>query len=114
MTNPRAKGKRGELEFIERHLAPYWPEAKRNLDQQDEDKRDCINVAGAHFQIKRVERLNIWAALQQAESEAIGVDVPIVAFRRNHSGWYCALMAEQFVGLLAWQCQQLPTKEVMR
>lgn len=99
----RRKGMRGEREFIERHLAPYWPEAKRNLDQFGDDKRDCINVAGAHWQIKRVEKLHIWTALQQAESEAMGADVPIVAFRRNRSGWYCALPAELFVALLAWR-----------
>lgn len=101
--NSRAKGARGEREFIERHLAPYWPEAKRNLDQFSEDKRDCIRVAGIHWQIKRVERLNIWLALAQAETEAIGPDLPVVAFRRNRSGWYCALDAEALVALLDWR-----------
>lgn len=99
----RRKGARGELEFIQQHLVPYFPEAKRNLDQFGEDKRDCVNVAGAHFQIKRVERLNIWAAITQAETEATGADVPIVAFRRNLCGWYCALSAEHLTGLLGWR-----------
>jgi hypothetical protein len=100
MIDSRAKGARGEREFIQRHLLPRWPEARRNLDQFLDDKRDCVRVAGVHWQIKRVERLNVWAALEQAEREAIGADVPIVAFRRNRSGWYCALDADALIGLL--------------
>lgn len=100
MINSRAKGARGEREFIERHLAPRWPEAKRNLDQYSDDKRDCIRIAGVHWQIKRTERLELWAAIRQAETEAIGTDLPIVAFRRNRSAWYCALSADDLVPLL--------------
>lgn len=103
MTDSRAKGARGEREFIELHLAPYWPDARRNLDQYADDKRDCIRVAGIHWQIKRQERLNIWLALAQAEHDAIGDDLPVVAFRRNHSRWYCVLEAAALVGLLGWR-----------
>lgn len=100
--NSRAKGAQGEREFIARHLVPHWPEAKRNLDQFGDDKRDCVRVGGVHWQIKRVEKLSIWAALTQAETEVVGTDLPVVAFRRNRSGWYCALSAEEFVSLLRW------------
>lgn len=98
--NSRSKGKRGELEFIQKHLAPWWPQACRNLDQFQDDKRDVANVAGTHFQIKRVERLNIWAALNQAETEAQETDLPVVAFRRNRGKWYCALEADELIALL--------------
>jgi hypothetical protein len=99
--NARAKGARGEREFITRYLVPFWPEAKRNLDQFGDDKRDCLQVAGVHFQIKRTERLELWAAIRQAEQEAIGADVPVVAFRRNRSGWYVCVDAGTFVATLA-------------
>jgi hypothetical protein len=101
--NSRAKGARGEREFIARHLAPYWPEAKRNLDQFGLDKRDALSCAGVHWQIKYQERLNIWLALAQAEREATGGDLPIVAFRRARPNrWFCALDAEALVALLGW------------
>jgi hypothetical protein len=99
--NSRAKGARGEREFISRFLVPFWPEASRNYDQSHEDKRDVARVAGVHFQIKRTERLELWAAIRQAETEAIGADVPVVAFRRNRSGWYVVLDAGTFVATLA-------------
>lgn len=98
--NSRSKGKRGELEFINRHLRPHWPKACRNVDQHGEDKRDCLNVAGVHWQVKRTEAFQVWAALEQAESEARDGDMPVVAFRRNHSKWYCVLSAEDLVELL--------------
>jgi hypothetical protein len=98
--NSRAKGKRGELEFIQQHLIPFWPEAKRNIDQFGTDKRDCLEVAGVHWQIKRVERLNIWKAMDQARDEADAHDLPIVAHRINRQPWLCTLEAEELIPLL--------------
>ena len=98
--NSRRKGKEGEQEFINLHLAPHWPEARRNLEQHTGDKRDCLEVAGVHFQIKRVESLNIWTALNQAITEANDHDLPVVAFRRNRSPWYGALEMSELIALL--------------
>jgi hypothetical protein len=99
--NSRAKGKRGEREFIDRHLAAVWPDACRNLDQYGDDKRDVLRCAGIHWQIKRTERLDLWGAIAQAQSEAVGDDLPVVAFRRNRSGWFCIVEAGELIELLA-------------
>lgn len=98
--NSRNKGAAGEREFINLHLRPYWPQACRNIDQYGTDKRDCLNVAGVHWQIKRTERLGLWAAIEQAESEAAVTDLPVVAFRRNRSKWFCVVDAAELVALL--------------
>lgn len=98
--NSRRKGKDGENEFIRLHLVEHWPGAKRNLDQFGDDKRDCVEVAGVHFQVKRTENLKLWQAIEQAETEADPHDLPVVAFRRNRSKWYCALDASELVALL--------------
>jgi hypothetical protein len=98
--NSRRKGKAGELEFIQKHLARVWPAAKRNLDQFQDDKRDALEVDGFHFQIKRAERAEIWAWIKQAETEAAEGDVPVVAFRRNRSRWYCVVDAERMMELI--------------
>ena len=94
--NSRAKGKRGELELA-KFLVPVWPECKRNIDQFGEDKRDLLEAGGYHWQVKRTERLEIWAAIKQAETEAQGDNVPVVAFRRNRSPWYVTLRLEDFL-----------------
>lgn len=98
--NSRRKGARGENEFIKRFLVPYWPEACRNLDQYGPKKNDCLNAAGAHWQIKRAERADIWSWIRQADEEAAPTEVPIVAFRRNRSDWYCVIPADELVALL--------------
>jgi hypothetical protein len=98
--NSRRKGARGELEFIDLHLIEHWPEAKRNLDQFKDDKRDCLEVAGCHFQIKRVEKLNFWKGFAQAKTEAAEHDIPILAARRNYSPWLCTLEADELIPLL--------------
>jgi hypothetical protein len=98
--NSRAKGKKGEQEFINQHLRPFWPDACRNADQTKTDKNDCLNAAGCHWQIKRTESLRVWDAIEQAESEAAATDLPVVAFRRNRSKWFCVLEASELVALL--------------
>lgn len=98
--NSRNKGAAGEREFINDHLRPHWPNACRNIDQFGDDKRDCLNVAGCHWQIKRTESLRLYDAINQAETEAAPTDLPIVAFRRNRSKWYCVIEADELVALL--------------
>jgi hypothetical protein len=96
----RRKGQAGEREFINTFLRPFWPKACRNIDQFGPNKADCLNAGGAHWQIKRQERTQIWEWIEQAESEAAPTELPIVAFRRNRSKWYCVLEAEELVALL--------------
>jgi hypothetical protein len=97
--NSRAKGKRAELALAQ-ILVPYWPEVCRNLDQFGAKKQDMLGTPGVHWQVKHVESLNIWKALNQAITEADPKDVPIVAFRRNRSPWYAALELDELIPLL--------------
>lgn len=96
----RAKGARGELEFIAKHLLPWWPEARRNIDQFKDDGRDVARVAGIHFQIKRTETLRLWDAIHQAHDEAQNHDIPVVAFRKNREEWHCIVPADELIALL--------------
>jgi hypothetical protein len=97
--NSRAKGKRAELALAQ-ILSPYWPDVCRNLDQFTKDKRDLLNCAGVHWQVKHVESLNIWRALDQAITEAASTDIPVVAFKRNRSPWFAALELDELIPLL--------------
>lgn len=97
--NSRSKGKRGEQEVV-RIFKEHWPEASRNLDQFGDRKEDVLNVAGCHLQIKRVERLNVWAALKQTHDEARAQDLPVLVFRRNNGRWHAALELDELIALL--------------
>lgn len=97
--NSRAKGRRGELALCT-VLKSTWPDACPNLDQFGKQKMDVLNTPGLHFQAKWQERLNIWAALDQALTEADPKDLPIVAFKRNRSPWFGALELDELIALL--------------
>lgn len=53
------------------------------------------------IEAKRQERLNIWEALEQAESNAKDGTTPVVFFRRNRSKAFVVLPAEHFVELIS-------------
>lgn len=85
----KVKGSRGEAEFAAILTAEGFP-ARRN-SQRYVGGRGNPDVAATgldryHFEVKRVERLNINAAMEQAERDAAG-RVPVVAHRRNRRPW---------------------------
>lgn len=51
-----------------------------------------------HFEVKRVERLNLHAAMRQAEADADG-RVPAVIHRRNREPWLITLHLEDWLGV---------------
>ena len=55
---------------------------------------------GVHFEVKRVENLNVWAAHEQATRDARDGEVPVVAMRRNRSSWLAVLPMHTLLLLL--------------
>jgi hypothetical protein len=52
-------------------------------------------------EVKCQESLNVWAALEQAQSHAEGTPyVPVLAFKRNHTELFVALKARDFLRLV--------------
>jgi hypothetical protein len=101
--NSRAKGARGEREFAAL-LRERFPdlEFERGIQTRGggAEAADVFGLPGIHWEVKRVEKLNIWAALVQAETDAdYASEIPVVAFRQNRSPWYVALPAHAFLDL---------------
>jgi len=96
----RSKGRRGELE-----VARVFRAAGFDVDRTPNSgglrlKGDLYGAnLPVHIETKRRERLDVWAGMQQAESEANG-RVPWLAFRRNRSPWYVAMLLEDALALL--------------
>lgn len=91
MTNSRAKGKAGELEFA-RLCRSMGYDVRRTAQYcgKTGDAADCVGLPGIHIEVKRVEHLNIDDALDQARRDAEAKhdgSLPIVAHRRNHTRW---------------------------
>ena len=85
--NSRRKGKVGELELSHK-LQEFGFDAKRS--QQFCGKNgdaDVVGIPGIHIECKRVERLNIYEAVEQSKRDAREDELPAVFHRKNRKEW---------------------------
>ena len=101
--NSRAKGKRGELEAAKLIAATFNVPARRGQQfAGGSDSPDVVSdVEGVHWEIKRVENLNIVNAVKQAIRDAGGSKTPVVLHRRNNCEWLLTLRFADVPGLVA-------------
>jgi len=72
-----------------------------------EKAREMFNYS---CELKNVEKINIWSALKQAESDN-RKHPPLLIFSRNHSEDYCALKFSDFIKLLK-ELNDLKNKDI--
>lgn len=94
--NARVKGQKGERDAC-KFLEEFGWTANRNWQAAGAKERPDLHTDfPAHLEIKNVEKLNIWAAMEQAMRDAKPGTEPIVMFKRNRSKWLVALDAKSF------------------
>ena len=105
--NSREKGKRGEREAC-CFLTTLGYTAKRGQQYAGgTDSPDVIHdVPGIHIEVKRVERLNLSCAMEQARRDA-GPKVPVVMHRRNGEPWLVTVPAEAFFKMVRETTEEL-------
>ena len=89
--NSKRKGTAGENELAE-FLRGYGIRAYRTNQIFTSGKNNpdvCAEIAGRkiHVEVKRVEKLNISEAMNQAMKDASPDSLPVVAHRRNREKW---------------------------
>lgn len=100
--NSKRKGKEGELEWC-KFCHEHGFESVRRTAQfcgNTGEASDCVGLPGIHQEIKRVERLNIHEAMEQAvrdSDNAVRGEIPIVAHRRNKAEWLVTMRAEDWL-----------------
>lgn len=101
--NSKAKGNAGEREQLS--ILADAGAAHRN-DQRyvgGTDNPDISFQMGGnrfHVECKRAEKFNAYAAMDQAQRDANGHAVPIVAHRRNRRPWLVVLTLKDFLRLM--------------
>ena len=100
--NSRQKGARGEREWRDQlrnagYTARRGQQFSGGADSPDVVCDELGNVI--HFEVKRVESLNLAAAMEQAKRDAAG-KVPVVAHRKNSQPWLVTLPAEALFALI--------------
>lgn len=89
MTNGKQKGKRGELELSHK-LNELGFDTRRTAQYNGKEQgslADLVGIDGVHIECKRVEKLNIDTAMEQAIRDCNEGEVPMVFHRRNGKGW---------------------------
>lgn len=95
----REKGKEGE-----RSLAAYlrehgFTEARRGQQYcgANGDADIVDGIPGIHIECKRVERLNLDAAMEQSERDARADEIPVVIHRKNRQSWRITMQLDDFL-----------------
>ena len=96
--NSRQKGAQGEREWSRFLTERGFPSIRGRQFSGSSDSPDVqhLTIKGIHSEVKRVQALNIDAAMSQSEADASD-NVPIVAHRKNGKHWLVTLKAEEFV-----------------
>lgn len=100
----KRKGKIGELEVVNLLKAAGY-NAHRSVQYcgATGDAPDVEGLPGIHIEVKRVERLNLKKAYEQAvnDSKANGNnDFPVIFHRQSREPWMVTLSAEDFLKLI--------------
>ena len=106
--NSKQKGKRGELEWraVCREHGYHCRRTAQYCGNTGE-AADVVGLRGVHQEVKRVERLCLSNAMEQAIRDAKPGEKPIVAHRRNHEPWIVSMLADDWFDLYrAWEAEQ--------
>lgn len=96
----RQKGKRGEREFAA-FLQTFGIEARRGVQYHGgPESPDVVSSLPIHWEVKRVERLDLHGSMRQAIDEAAPGKMPVVAHRRNNGEWIAVLNMKDLISLL--------------
>ncbi len=100
MTNSRAKGCRGEREWRDQLRQAGW-DAHRGQQYNGLEGQDvvCPDLEHLHCEVKRTQRLNLYAAMEQATRDGEG-KTPYVAHKKNHHKWLVIMWADDFFDLV--------------
>lgn len=111
--NSRAKGAVGEREFA-RLCRNEGYEVRRTQQYcgNTGDAADCVGLPGIHIEVKRVERLQLYKAMEQAIADSQKFSyIPIVAHRCNGKPWLITMTAEDWFKLYReWELSRSETE----
>ena len=97
--NSRQKGAAGEREWAKLCREQGFTDARRGQQFSGIEGKDVVGLPSIHVEVKRVERLNISKAMQQAIGDSKETEIPIVAHRKNREEWKVTMLAEDWFKL---------------
>lgn len=97
--NSNAKGKAGERECAEL-LRSHGFEARRGQQfSGGEDSPDVVSDLGFHIEVKRVESLSLYTAVEQAKRDCKN-DSYTIFHRKNGKSWVTIMDSNEFLKIM--------------
>lgn len=94
--NSRQKGARGERE-IASYLREHGYEARRGQQFSGANgDADVVGLPGIHIEVKRVERLNLYDAMEQSVRDARDGEIPVVMHRKDRKEWLVTMRIDEW------------------
>lgn len=95
--NSRNKGAVGERELAGK-LREYGYECRRGQQYSGANgDADVVGLPGIHIECKRVEKLNLYGALDQSVKDGKEDEIPTVFHRKNRRSWLVTMQLEDFM-----------------
>lgn len=107
------KGKEGELELTG-ILRNYGFDVRRGASRNYGTEPDISGLPGIHIEVKRQEKLNLSAALEQSKRDAqrFRDGLPIVAHRGNGQEWRVTMFFKDWIRIYRKAVEDYGKKEV--
>lgn len=101
MVNSRRKGAVGEREIAKYLREHGFTEARRGQQfKGGADSPDVTGLTGFHIEVKRVERLDLNASMEQSIRDSAPDEIPIVVHRRNNDYWKVTMRLDDFMEVI--------------
>ena len=101
MTNSRRKGAVGEREIAKYLREHGFTDARRGQQfKGGANSPDVVGLTGFHIEVKRVERLDLNAAMEQSVRDSAPDEKPIVVHRRNNDYWKVTMRLDDFMEVI--------------
>lgn len=98
--NSKDKGKRAELAVAKLCREAGFDGARRGQQFSGANgDADCVGVPGIHMEVKHVESLNIFNAMDQSIRDAKPDEIPTVFHKKNNKPWLVTMKIEDFFRL---------------
>lgn len=110
--NSRRKGATGERELAN-ILRQYGYEDSRRGQQYcgSNGDADVTGLPGIHIECKRVERLNLYDAVNQSQNDCKdGGEIPVVFHRKNKHSWLVTMTMDDWMRMYKASGEILPGK----
>lgn len=97
VVNSCKKGKAGERDLSHKLNGILGSSCRRGQQHSGLEGQDVVGLEGVHIECKRVEKLNLEKAVEQAVRDAQAGTVPAVFHRKNRRPWLVTVRLAEVV-----------------